>query len=417
MISGNLSARESGPARAAMITALLGIALLLTATGCGTGATSFDLAEAHVEWIAFADELPAGETAADREDRAEKLAAEATRLLGDRQLTGLAGDEAYHAGSLLLAAGRAGEAAAMLESALPGLGSHKDQALVAAAAARLETGDADRARDHLMAVSDRTIAPAVAGSWCSVTFDLAEAFEEEQRWFETLPLLQLVRDSGDDRLGPVAARWIAYVHRDAGNEQAAKSAARDAMDRYPEDENLNVRMTNFLHQGGLVERQLPELPRMTWVGEGADGMNLAELMEGKVVLIDIWAPWCPPCRRSFSFLRELQQVNGDLGFQVVGLTRLYGYYEVEEVRVPDTPPERELELIEAFVASHDLTWPVGVTDHGDKLFTALGVAGIPNFIVIDRKGVVRGTFLGETAPTRARIEAMINDSLNISLDG
>lgn len=417
MISAKSSAREAGPAGAALIAALLGVALLLTAAGCGIDRAA-ELEKAYEEWIAFAADLPTGDTATEREARDGTLKDEASRLLGGIGPAHYEGKAAFYAGSLLHAAGRDSEAAPLLERAIGSLeGGQVDLARMTLAGALLTLGEPDRARDQLMEVTDRTTLPGVTDDFNHLVIDLAEAFEEEQRWFETLPLLQLVRDSGDDRLGPVAARWIAYVHRDAGNEQAAASAARDAMKRFPDDENLNMRMTNFLHQGGLIERPLPELPRMTWFGKGAEEMDLAELMKGKVVLIDVWAPWCPPCRRSFSFLRELQQANGELGFQVVGLTRLYGYYEDDEVRVPDTTPEKELELIEAFVASNDLTWPVGVTDQGEKLFAVLGVAGIPNFIVIDRKGVVRGTFLGETAPTRARIEETINESLNISLDG
>ena len=84
----------------------------------------------------------------------------------------------------------------------------------------------------------------------------------------------------------------------------------------------------------------------------------------------------------------------------------FGFTADEQTRIDDTPPEKELELIEAFTASHGLDWPVGVAAEGDTLFAALGVAGIPNFIIVDRQGVVRGTFLGETTPVRRRIEEL-----------
>jgi len=205
----------------------------------------------------------------------------------------------------------------------------------------------------------------------------------------------------------VAARWIAYIHRDAGQEDLAAAAARDAMARFPNDENLKTRMVNFIHQHGLVGQPLPELPELLWLtDQAARWKDLKDLLDGKVGLIDLWAPWCPPCRASFPFLRELQQRHGDQGLQVVGLTRLYGYYEDEKTRVEATAPPDELELIRSFANAHQLTWPVGVAVDGERLFADLGAAGIPNFILVDRKGVVRGTFLGETAPVRRKIEEL-----------
>ncbi len=384
---------------------LLGCALLLSMAGCMVDHTA-RFEKAYQDWIAFADAQPAGETAAGSEAQAVRLRDEAVRLLGE-EVPGLQGDAAFYAGSLLQAAGRPADAGPLLENCLTHLdGERADLARMAAAAALLETGEPDPAREHLMAVTDRGITPTVTGSFNSLVFELVEVLEEKSRWSDTLPLLELVRDSGDEGLSPVAARWIAYIHRDAGDEELAAAAARDAMARFPDDENLNTRMVNFIHQHGLVNQPLPDVPRMTWIGTIQLVSGLAGLLEGQVGLIDLWAPWCPPCRKSFPFLRDLQEHHGEAGLRVVGLTRLYGYYEDEETRIPDTPPEKELELIEAFAASHHLTWPVGVAAEGDSLFSTLGVAGIPNFIIVDRQGVVRGTFLGETAPVRRQIEEL-----------
>jgi thiol-disulfide isomerase/thioredoxin len=56
-----------------------------------------------------------------------------------------------------------------------------------------------------------------------------------------------------------------------------------------------------------------ELPR-------ADGRVLAAAdLAGKVVLVDFWASWCAPCRKSFPFLGELQQRHAGDGFVVLGI--------------------------------------------------------------------------------------------------
>jgi thiol-disulfide isomerase/thioredoxin len=414
-MSRRTPARIRGSLNPTQITALLGIVLLLPMAGCATDNTA-RYEKAYQDWINFAASQPDGETAKEREARAEILKADALRRLAGTDPERLGGEAAFYAGSLFQAAGTYRMALTALDAALPGLeGEKADLARMAAASATLGAKlDTHMAREYLMAVTDRGIEPVVTGSFNSLVFDLVEAYEEESRWSDTLPLLELVRDSGDEPLSPVAARWIAYIHRAADNEELAAAAARDAMARFPDDENLNTRMINFIHQHGLVDQPLPNLPRLTWIGAIESIANPTGMLEGDVGLIDLWAPWCPPCRKSFPFLRDLQERHGKDGLRVVGLTRLYGYYEDEQTWIDDTPPEKEFELIKAFAASHELTWPVGVAAEGEALFATLGVAGIPNFIVIDRQGVVRGTFLGETALVRKQIEDLVIELLRQS---
>ena len=45
-------------------------------------------------------------------------------------------------------------------------------------------------------------------------------------------------------------------------------------------------------------------------GKAADTLNLSDY-RGKVVVLDFWASWCVPCRRSFPWMNEMQQKYGD----------------------------------------------------------------------------------------------------------
>ncbi|HSH13188.1 MAG TPA: TlpA disulfide reductase family protein, partial [Desulfurivibrionaceae bacterium] len=51
-------------------------------------------------------------------------------------------------------------------------------------------------------------------------------------------------------------------------------------------------------------------------------------LAGKVVLVNFWATWCPPCRKEIPFLLKLQEKYRDQGFVVVGISMDEGAKEV-----------------------------------------------------------------------------------------
>ena len=59
-------------------------------------------------------------------------------------------------------------------------------------------------------------------------------------------------------------------------------------------------------------------PGFVLPGDADTTVSLADL-RGKVVLVDFWASWCAPCRRSFPWLNEMQQKYGPRGFTVVAV--------------------------------------------------------------------------------------------------
>lgn len=70
-------------------------------------------------------------------------------------------------------------------------------------------------------------------------------------------------------------------------------------------------------------------------------------LQGKVVIIDIWGTWCPPCRREVPYFVKLQQNYGNKGLQIVGLT-----YE----RQPS--PEAARKGVEAFAKAERVNYPL-----------------------------------------------------------
>ncbi|WP_406696056.1 redoxin domain-containing protein [Singulisphaera sp. Ch08] len=102
---------------------------------------------------------------------------------------------------------------------------------------------------------------------------------------------------------------------------------------------------------------------------------------GKVLVVDFWGTWCPPCRREIPHFIDLQKTYQDKGVQVVGIN-----YE-------QVPPEKVNETISAFVKENKIPYPCLIGD--DKTQErAGGIEGFPTTFFIDRTGKVRAKLAG-----------------------
>ena len=80
-------------------------------------------------------------------------------------------------------------------------------------------------------------------------------------------------------------------------------------------------MTNRYRPGSLLRRAGLIIFLLFFVGSNttADtGFDLREF-RGKVVVLDFWASWCVPCRRSFPWLNNMQQKFADDGLVIIGV--------------------------------------------------------------------------------------------------
>ncbi len=103
--------------------------------------------------------------------------------------------------------------------------------------------------------------------------------------------------------------------------------------------------------------------------------------KGKVVLLNFWATWCPPCRAEMPDLVGMQREYGSRGLQVIGITY---------------PPQERGE-VRRFIRKLRINYPVAF---GTKETKALFDQGetLPLTVVIDREGNVRDLIEGILLP-------------------
>lgn len=74
-------------------------------------------------------------------------------------------------------------------------------------------------------------------------------------------------------------------------------------------------------QGSSADRTQASLKPSDFPFETADGRQVTlETFAGKAVLLNVWATWCPPCRKEMPSLDRLQSLKGGPDFQVVALS-------------------------------------------------------------------------------------------------
>ena len=111
----------------------------------------------------------------------------------------------------------------------------------------------------------------------------------------------------------------------------------------------------------MVGQSLPKLS-VQWLDKKPD-------TEGKPMIVEFWATWCPPCRSSIPHLNEIYTKYKDQGLQIVGIT--------DEDRAKIKKFEKEVP-IEYAVA----------LDANGKYAKPFGIQGIPHAVLVDKTGKI-----------------------------
>ena len=137
-----------------------------------------------------------------------------------------------------------------------------------------------------------------------------------------------------------------------------------------------------------------ELPNLRFAdGQGAP-TNLAAF-RGRVMLLNVWATWCPPCREEMPTLDRLQAALGGPNFEVVALS-------IDQGGMP---------AVQAFLRRAAIQHLRPYVDTFGDASSSLGAGGIPLTLLIDRDGREIGRKLGPAAWDHPRIVQMIRGYL------
>jgi cytochrome c-type biogenesis protein len=112
---------------------------------------------------------------------------------------------------------------------------------------------------------------------------------------------------------------------------------------------------------------------------------------GKVVLVNIWAPWCGPCR-----------------METPGFVKLYEQYRNQGFEIVSVAVETNEKDAEAFIKMYSVRWPVGIDD---GIARAYGTYGLPDNFLFGPDGKVIKHFVGFT--NEETLKPMIEQGLKI----
>lgn len=129
------------------------------------------------------------------------------------------------------------------------------------------------------------------------------------------------------------------------------------------------------------------------VAESATQFELKKY-EGQVVVLDFWASWCAPCRRSFPWLNAMHAKYSSQGLVIIGVN-------------VDNDPAAAATFLEEFPAEFQIYY-----DTDAVLARQYDIQGMPSSVVIGRDGEIADTHIGFKVKRQNEYEAVLVAALN-----
>ncbi len=118
-----------------------------------------------------------------------------------------------------------------------------------------------------------------------------------------------------------------------------------------------------------------------WFNTGGKALTIADL-RGKVVVVEMWTGGCINCLNTLPYVKQWDARYRGKGLVVVG------------VHTPEFQHEHAVDYVRNAIAREGITYPV-VMDNDFRIWNAYGNAYWPTLYLIDKKGVIRYSHIGE----------------------
>ncbi|MEO7362152.1 MAG: TlpA disulfide reductase family protein [Gemmatimonadaceae bacterium] len=154
------------------------------------------------------------------------------------------------------------------------------------------------------------------------------------------------------------------------------------------------------HVKALVGLTLKDSTRPTFAVRTLAGHLITQdSLRGRVVLVNVWATWCLPCRVEMPLLESTWQRHREAGLVILGASVDLG-----------SPQE-----VQTFVTSRNITYPIAMVG-ADFIAAFGGIIGYPTSILIGRDGTVRHKVIGPIGPLSLEpaIRRALADTANIA---
>jgi cytochrome c-type biogenesis protein len=142
-----------------------------------------------------------------------------------------------------------------------------------------------------------------------------------------------------------------------------------------------------------TRRHAPEIgqlaPAYAAVSLAGDSVRLAQ-SRGRVVLLNVWATWCHPCRTEIPVLQQLYGRYAPRGLEVIGVS---------------VDARGEENTIRQFAGDFGMTYPIWL-DPDERVQSTFLAIGVPATFLIDRGGTLRWRHIG---PVRANDSTLVRE--------
>ncbi|MSO21168.1 MAG: TlpA family protein disulfide reductase [Acidobacteria bacterium] len=132
-------------------------------------------------------------------------------------------------------------------------------------------------------------------------------------------------------------------------------------------------MEFHIGEGSVMPTEGQPLPAFEFTDVDGRPISSATLL-GKVLVVDVWASWCEPCKTEMPAFEQLHQQYREKGLAIIGISI--------DITAEDAA---------RFAREIGVTYPIV---HHPEIMTDWGLLGLPTTLIVDRAGIVRGKIVG-----------------------